>query len=66
MTNLYVEADGPRLPTLVAALADGRLTLQVAATFGLHEAAAALQGAMLGGIGGATVIVIPARGATSP
>jgi NADPH:quinone reductase-like Zn-dependent oxidoreductase len=66
VTNLYVEADGPRLATLVAALGDGRLTLQVAATFGLHEAAAALQGAMLGGIGGATVIVIPARGATSP
>ena len=65
VTNLYVEADGPRLATLVAALADGRLTLQVAATFGLHEAAAALQAAMLGGLGGATVIVMAGRGTTS-
>jgi hypothetical protein len=37
----------------------------VAARFGLHEAAAALQGAMLGGIGGATVIVIAGQGATA-
>jgi NADPH:quinone reductase-like Zn-dependent oxidoreductase len=58
MEDVYVKADGPRLAALVDALADGRLSLPVTARFGLHDAAAALQGAMIGGLGGATVIVI--------
>jgi NADPH:quinone reductase-like Zn-dependent oxidoreductase len=56
--DVYVKADGMRLAALVDALADGRLSLPVTAKFGLHDAAAALQGAMVGGLGGATVIVI--------
>jgi NADPH:quinone reductase-like Zn-dependent oxidoreductase len=65
VTNVYVKADGPRLAGLVAALADGRLSLQVAATFALHDAAAALRGARIGRVGGAAVIVIAGRGVLS-
>jgi NADPH:quinone reductase-like Zn-dependent oxidoreductase len=63
--NVYVKADGPQLAALVVALADGRLSLPVAMTFGLHEAAAALQGATSGGLGGATAIVMADRGVLS-
>jgi len=56
--NVYVKADGPRLAALVDLLADGRLSIPVTASFGLRDAAAALQGTMIGGLGGATVIVI--------
>ena len=60
--NVYVNADGPRLATLVNALADGQLSLPMAESVGLDGAAAALQDAMMGGLGGATVIVMAARG----
>jgi NADPH:quinone reductase-like Zn-dependent oxidoreductase len=63
--DVYVQADGQRLAALVSALADGRLSVPVAATVGLHEAAAALQGTTIGGVGGATVIVIAGRGVDS-
>ena len=56
--DVYVKADGPRLAALVDLLADGRLSIPVTASFGLRDAAAALQGTMIGGLGGATVIVI--------
>jgi NADPH:quinone reductase-like Zn-dependent oxidoreductase len=65
VANVYVEADGPRLAGLVSALADGRLSLQVAATFRLRDAAAALQAASIGGLGGAIVIVMAGRDALS-
>lgn len=58
VANVYVKADGPRLGTLAAELAAGRLSLQVAAAFGLHDAAAALRVARKGRVGGATVIVL--------
>jgi len=63
--NVYVKADGPRLTALVDALADGRLSIPVAVRFGLHDAAAALRAATIGGLGGATVIVIADRGLLS-
>jgi hypothetical protein len=46
--DLYVRPDGARLAGLVAALAEGRLSLQVAATLPLADAGRALQGAVAG------------------
>src|SRR5207244_10577277 len=43
VANIYVRADGARLAALVAALADGLLSLHVGATFALANAATALQ-----------------------
>ena len=63
--DVYVKADGPRLAALVEGLADGRLSLPVAVSFGLHDAAAALQGTMIGGLGGVTVIEFAGRGVRS-
>src|SRR5207249_3747728 len=60
VTDVYVRADGARLAGLVAALADGLLSLHVAATFPLAEAATALQGAMTGHAAGATVLTLGA------
>src|SRR5438034_2759836 len=48
VADVYVEADGAGLAGLVASLADGRLSLPVAARFPLAEAAAALRGAVAG------------------
>src|SRR5437868_7021392 len=53
VANVYVRADGPRLAALVAALADGSLSLQVGATFPLADAAAALQDVIDGRLVGA-------------
>jgi NADPH:quinone reductase-like Zn-dependent oxidoreductase len=44
VANVYVRADGARLAALVAALADGLLSLQLAATLPLAQTATALQG----------------------
>jgi len=60
VTNVYVRADGARLAGLVAALADGLLSLHVAATFPLAEAATALQGAITGRAAGAIVLTLSA------
>ena len=51
-------ADGTRLAALVAALADGLLSLHVGATFALADAATALQGAVTGRAAGATVLTL--------
>jgi NADPH:quinone reductase-like Zn-dependent oxidoreductase len=56
--DIYVQADGGRLTTLAAALAEGLLSLHVAATVPLAEAAAALKHAVAGRAGGAIVLTI--------
>ena len=58
VANIYVRADGARLAALVAALADGLLSLHLGATFPLVEAAMALQGAVDGRAAGATVLTL--------
>jgi NADPH:quinone reductase-like Zn-dependent oxidoreductase len=58
VANVYVRADGARLAVLVAALADGPLSLHMGATFRLADAAAALQGAVTGRAAGATVLTL--------
>jgi NADPH:quinone reductase-like Zn-dependent oxidoreductase len=58
VANIYVRANGAQLAVLVAAFADGLLSLQVAATFQLADAAAALQGAVSGRAAGATVLTL--------
>jgi NADPH:quinone reductase-like Zn-dependent oxidoreductase len=58
VTDVYVRGDGARLAALVATLADGLLSLHVAATLPLAEAATALEGAITGRAGGATVLTL--------
>jgi NADPH:quinone reductase-like Zn-dependent oxidoreductase len=58
VADVYVRADGERLATLVAALADGTLSLHLGATVPLAEAAAALQIASAGRASGATVLTL--------
>ncbi len=58
VANIYIRAGGARLAVLVAALADGLLSLHVGATFPLADAAAALQGAVSGRAAGATVLTL--------
>jgi NADPH:quinone reductase-like Zn-dependent oxidoreductase len=58
VVDVYVRADGARLAALVEALAEGLLSLHVAATLPLAEAAAALEGAITGRAGGATVLAL--------
>jgi NADPH:quinone reductase-like Zn-dependent oxidoreductase len=58
VTDLYVRADGARLGGLVTALAEGLLSLRVAATFPLEEAGTALQGALAGHVAGANVLML--------
>jgi NADPH:quinone reductase-like Zn-dependent oxidoreductase len=58
VADVYVQADGARLAGLVAALADGRLSLHVAATLPLAEAGRALQGAVAGRVAGASVLML--------
>lgn len=56
IADIYVRSDGPRLATLVAGLARGQLSLEVAETFPLAEAAKALETAVSGRAAGATVL----------
>jgi NADPH:quinone reductase-like Zn-dependent oxidoreductase len=67
VADVYVRADGARLAALVAALADGMLSLHLGETVPLAEAAAALQTASAGRASGATVLTLsprPARPST--
>jgi NADPH:quinone reductase-like Zn-dependent oxidoreductase len=57
-TALIVEPNGPQLDALAELLGEGRLDIQVAETFDLADAAAALQSA-LGGHGGGAVVIRP-------
>jgi NADPH:quinone reductase-like Zn-dependent oxidoreductase len=61
VTDVYVRADGARLATLVETLAHGRLSLQVAATPPLAQAATALQDAVAGRALGAIVLTLQQR-----
>jgi NADPH:quinone reductase-like Zn-dependent oxidoreductase len=61
VADVYVRADGARLAELVAALADGQLSLQVAATLPLTDAATALRSAVTGHTAGATVLALEQR-----
>ena len=58
VADVYVRADGARLAALVAALADGMLSLHLGATVPLAAAAAALQAASAGRASGATVLAL--------
>jgi NADPH:quinone reductase-like Zn-dependent oxidoreductase len=58
VANVYVEADGERLAALAKSLKDGLLSLNVGARFALADAATALQCAVTGGAGGATVLTL--------
>jgi NADPH:quinone reductase-like Zn-dependent oxidoreductase len=58
VVDVYVRPDGARLAGLVAALAEGLLSLQVGATFPLAEAGRALQGAVAGRVAGASVLML--------
>ncbi len=58
VADVYVRADGAELGALVAELADGLLSLHVAATFPLAEAATALGGALTGRAAGANVLTL--------
>jgi hypothetical protein len=58
VADVYVRPDGARLAGLVAALANELLSLHVAATIPLAEAATALQGAVTCRAGGADVLTL--------
>jgi NADPH:quinone reductase-like Zn-dependent oxidoreductase len=56
VSDIYVKAEGTRLDRLVAALADGTLSLEVTATLPFANAAAALQTVTAGRSRGAIVL----------
>jgi NADPH:quinone reductase-like Zn-dependent oxidoreductase len=58
VADIYVRADGARLTELVAGLVDGQLSLNVAATVPLIDAATALESAVTGHAAGATVLAL--------
>jgi NADPH:quinone reductase-like Zn-dependent oxidoreductase len=58
VADVYVHADGARLAELVGGLADGQLSLHVAATLPLADAATALQSAATGHATGAMVLAL--------
>jgi NADPH:quinone reductase-like Zn-dependent oxidoreductase len=58
VTDVYVQADGARLAAMVATLAQGLLSLRVAATRPLAQAATALQDAVAGRAAGASVLML--------
>jgi NADPH:quinone reductase-like Zn-dependent oxidoreductase len=58
VADVYVQADGGRLASLVAALAAGPLSLEVAARFPLAEAGTALEGTVAGRAAGASVLTL--------
>jgi NADPH:quinone reductase-like Zn-dependent oxidoreductase len=58
VADVYVRPDGARLGGLVAALADGALSLHLGATVPLAKAAAALRSAIAGRASGATVLTL--------
>jgi len=60
VANVYVRADGGRLAALAEEVAKGLLSLHVGATLPLAEAGTALQGAVAGRAGGATVLTLEA------
>jgi NADPH:quinone reductase-like Zn-dependent oxidoreductase len=63
IADVYIRADGTRLAALADALADGLLSLRVAATLPLEDASAGLEDAVAGRAAGA--IVLAPRGNSS-
>jgi NADPH:quinone reductase-like Zn-dependent oxidoreductase len=61
VADVYIRADGERLAALVAALGDGLLSLRVAATLPLADAASALEDAVTGRAAGANVLCLNSR-----
>jgi NADPH:quinone reductase-like Zn-dependent oxidoreductase len=61
VADVYVRPDGPRLATLAAELAEGLLSLDVAATLPLTEAASALERVTAGRAAGAIVLTCERR-----
>jgi len=59
VADVYVRADGARLAALVAALADGPLSLHLGVTLPLDDAAAAPQTAASGRCLEGTVLTLP-------
>jgi NADPH:quinone reductase-like Zn-dependent oxidoreductase len=66
VADVYLRANGARLAALVAALADGMLSLHLGATVPLAEAAAALQTTSAGCASGATVLTLSYSPETRP
>lgn len=66
VADVYVRADGARLAALVAALADGLLSLHLGATLPLADAATALRSTAAGRASGATVLTLPHTPETPP
>jgi NADPH:quinone reductase-like Zn-dependent oxidoreductase len=66
VADVYVRADGARFAALVAALADGTLSLHLGATVPLADAATALQTASAGRASGATVLTLSQSPETLP
>jgi NADPH:quinone reductase-like Zn-dependent oxidoreductase len=60
IADVYVRPDGAQLAALTAALAEGLLSLAVATTLPLADAATALRGAIAGRAAGATVLTLNA------
>jgi NADPH:quinone reductase-like Zn-dependent oxidoreductase len=58
VSNVYVRPDGDQLRTLAKHFADGTLTVPVAATYRLRDAAAALAQTNSGHAGGAVILTI--------
>jgi NADPH:quinone reductase-like Zn-dependent oxidoreductase len=58
VVNVYVRSDGDQLGLLAAALAEGKLHVDIGASYPLTRAAGALAQALKGG-GGAAVVVEP-------
>jgi NADPH:quinone reductase-like Zn-dependent oxidoreductase len=62
--DVYIRADGSRLAALADALADGLLSLRVAATLPLEDAATGLEDVVAGRAGG-VIVLVPRAGASS-
>ncbi|HVM65130.1 MAG TPA: zinc-binding dehydrogenase [Acidimicrobiales bacterium] len=61
VSDIYVRADGARLDALAQLLATGRLSVAVAATYGLEDAACALRAVASGRAEGALALVAAPR-----
>jgi len=64
VADVYIRADGSRLAALAGALADGLLSLRVAETLPLEDAATGLEDVVAGRAGGA-IVLVPRAGASS-
>jgi len=56
--NVYVRPDGAQLDALAESFAAGQISIHVATTYPIEDAAVALAAAVSGGVGGAAVLVM--------